>query len=590
MRLLSLHIENFGKLHDIDFSFNSSLNQILQENGWGKTTLSIFIKTMFYGMPAKTRGDDVKSIRSKYNPWQGGIYGGYIEYEIGETRFRVTRTFGKTPESDTYQLLDYSTNKVLSQEFKPLGETIFGLGEESFQLSAFFPQLNFKSLANIEMTASLTGVNKYQDDLNGIEKAIKRLKDKRLEIKRELPSKSDIEKYRFEINNIKALNDNIQTQIAENKKQSKILDEELKNYAEKIKVEEEKYSEQNKLYSEKLQIESKANSLSEQLNGLYQKHSEIQAQLIENNIALKNSKINKKFVWIDIAAVLVLLAVMLALYLTKTINLTIFISTIVTILLIGGISLFFIYYLNKRHKNEGTKYSEGESLNNNFKQNIEMLKEQIDNLKKVLSEKYNNIEMPNIKPLKELQELQNEKRIKLLQINNKIENLNNDLDTNLGRDGYLKNLLESSKTRLEDMQKRLSIIEKTIEYLLKAKDIVSSRYVGEINEDFKNILQKFDVTSERFMIDSEWNVSEQTNVGNKNYEYSSQGYQDIISFCQRISLIYKIYKEEKPFIVLDDTFVNLDDKMLGCAKEIVNQLSKDYQIIYICCNTRCSLD
>ena len=502
----------------------------------------------------------------------------------------MTRTFGKTPESDTYQLLDYSTNKVLSQEFKPLGETIFGLGEESFQLSAFFPQLNFKSLANIEMTASLTGVNKYQDDLNGIEKAIKRLKDKRLEIKRELPSKSDIEKYRFEINNIKALNDNIQTQIAENKKQSKILDEELKNYAEKIKVEEEKYSEQNKLYSEKLQIESKANSLSEQLNGLYQKHSEIQTQLIENNIALKNSKINKKFVWIDIAAVLVLLAVMLALYLTKTINLTIFISTIVTILLIGGISLFFIYYLNKRHKNEGTKYSEGESLNNNFKQNIEMLKEQIDNLKKVLSEKYNNIEMPNIKPLKELQELQNEKRIKLLEINNKIENLNNDLDTNLGRDGYLKNLLESSKTRLEDMQKRLSIIERTIEYLLKAKDIVSSRYVGEINEDFKNILQKFDVTSERFMIDSEWNVSEQTNVGNKNYEYSSQGYQDIISFCQRISLIYKIYKEEKPFIVLDDTFVNLDDKMLGCAKEIVTQLSKDYQIIYICCNTRCSLD
>lgn len=590
MRLLSLHIENFGKLHDIDFSFNSSLNQILQENGWGKTTLSIFIKTMFYGMPAKTRGDDVKSIRSKYNPWQGGIYGGYIEYEIGENRFRVTRTFGKTPESDTYQLLDYSTNKVLSQEFKPLGETIFGLGEESFQLSAFFPQLNFKSLANVEMTASLTGVNKYQDDLSGIEKAIKRLKDKKLEIKRELPSKSDIEKYRFEINNIKALNDNIQTQIAENKKQSKILDEELKNYAEQIKVEEEKYSEQNKLYSEKLQIESKANSLSEQLNGLYQKHSEIQTQLIENNVALKNSKINKKFVWIDIAAVLVLLAVMLALYLTKTINLAIFISTIIAILLIGGISLFFIYYLNKRHKNEGTKYREGESLNNNFKQNIEILKEQIDNLKKVLTEKYNNIEMPNIKPLKEIQELQNEKRIRLLEINNKIENLNNDLDTNLGRDGYLKNLLESSKTRLEDMQKRLSIIEKTIEYLLKAKDIVSSRYVGEINEDFKNILQKFDITSERFMIDSEWNVSEQTNVGNKNYEYSSQGYQDIISFCQRISLIYKIYKEEKPFIVLDDTFVNLDDKMLGCAKEIVTQLSKDYQIIYICCNTRCSLD
>ena len=204
MRLTKLHIENFGKIIQLDLDFTASLNEIMHDNGWGKSTLTVFIKSMFYGIPAKTRGDEVRSVRTKYMPWQGGVYGGFIEYELNGTIYRVTRTFGKSPEYDTFELLDYSNNSVTKDEIKSLGEQLFGIGEDSFTMTAFFPQLNFKSASNSELTANLTGVNKYQDDLANIDKAIKKLKEKRLDIKRQLPKKVEIEDKRMNLNLIKS--------------------------------------------------------------------------------------------------------------------------------------------------------------------------------------------------------------------------------------------------------------------------------------------------------------------------------------------------------------------------------------------------
>ena len=34
MKLVSLHIDNFGKFNNLDMSFNNGLNQLIEENGW----------------------------------------------------------------------------------------------------------------------------------------------------------------------------------------------------------------------------------------------------------------------------------------------------------------------------------------------------------------------------------------------------------------------------------------------------------------------------------------------------------------------------------------------------------------------------
>ena len=42
MKLISLYIDNFGKLSDYSFDFSKTLNSLYEENGWGKTTLTVF--------------------------------------------------------------------------------------------------------------------------------------------------------------------------------------------------------------------------------------------------------------------------------------------------------------------------------------------------------------------------------------------------------------------------------------------------------------------------------------------------------------------------------------------------------------------
>ena len=53
MKILRCHIENFGTLSDWDIEFQDGLTEICAPNGFGKTTLAVFIKCMFYGLSHK---------------------------------------------------------------------------------------------------------------------------------------------------------------------------------------------------------------------------------------------------------------------------------------------------------------------------------------------------------------------------------------------------------------------------------------------------------------------------------------------------------------------------------------------------------
>ena len=44
MKILSLHIDGFGKFHDRDISFEDGLNVVYGKNEAGKSTLHTFIK------------------------------------------------------------------------------------------------------------------------------------------------------------------------------------------------------------------------------------------------------------------------------------------------------------------------------------------------------------------------------------------------------------------------------------------------------------------------------------------------------------------------------------------------------------------
>ena len=80
MRLLSLHIDAFGKLSDFKLDFDAGLTEIMQENGYGKSTVAAFIKAMLYGLP-DNRKRGIANERKFYAPWSGGDFGGTLDIE-----------------------------------------------------------------------------------------------------------------------------------------------------------------------------------------------------------------------------------------------------------------------------------------------------------------------------------------------------------------------------------------------------------------------------------------------------------------------------------------------------------------------------
>ena len=68
-------------------------------------------------------------------------------------------------------------------------------------------------------------------------------------------------------------------------------------------------------------------------------------------------------------------------------------------------------------------------------------------------------------------------------------------------------------------------------------------------------------------------------------KYLSAGLRDITDLCLRFALIDAIFPNEKPTIILDDPFVNLDDKNIKGGLELLNKIANDKQIIYFVCHS-----
>ena len=140
MKLISMHIDNFGGLHNYNYKFEDGLNIILQDNGWGKTTMAAFLKAMLYGFDSKRTKNITENERRRYFPWQGGNYGGTLVFEADGVKYRLTRSFGETPRSDRTKIVNAATNTTARIDTEKIGETLFKLDSSAFQRSVFINQ------------------------------------------------------------------------------------------------------------------------------------------------------------------------------------------------------------------------------------------------------------------------------------------------------------------------------------------------------------------------------------------------------------------------------------------------------------------
>lgn len=177
MKLLTCHIENFGRLSDVTIDFTDGVNVICKENGWGKSTLGAFFKAMFYGFDSKKERNAIAGERKLYEPWQGGTYGGELLFETGEKRFWISRTFGKSERTDAFQLFDAETNLPDDTYSRNIGEELFGLDRASFARSIFIAQSQVLAGTTDAINAKLGNLAENTNDINNYETAAGHIRD-----------------------------------------------------------------------------------------------------------------------------------------------------------------------------------------------------------------------------------------------------------------------------------------------------------------------------------------------------------------------------------------------------------------------------
>ena len=208
MKILKIHVENYGKIKNFDKSFGGGINEVFESNGFGKTTLASFIKAMFYGLaPYRSNGKEFND-RRKFYPFDGGKFGGSLDFEFNGENYRIERFFGK--KSDLDDECKIYKNSIPTTELDPIpGLKVLGLDEESFVRTLFIDS----EIADISSTGTINGLlGEFVTDSDGVsyEDALLKLEVARKKYKAAKGNNDLISNTKAEISDLKTKIENIE--------------------------------------------------------------------------------------------------------------------------------------------------------------------------------------------------------------------------------------------------------------------------------------------------------------------------------------------------------------------------------------------
>lgn len=138
--------------------------------------------------------------------------------------------------------------------------------------------------------------------------------------------------------------------------------------------------------------------------------------------------------------------------------------------------------------------------------------------------------------------------------------------------------------KLAQYKAEFELLNLTAEFMKKADENLKVKYREPLQKSLNKYLTYIAGEKVVARIDIDLNVTIEENGEQKVTDYYSKGYQNLFEICKRFALTDVLFKAEKPFIVLDDPFYNLDESKLKSALELVKKLSDEYQIIYFVCH------
>lgn len=117
MIIKKLGIMSFGKFNNEIINFYDGINVVYGENEGGKSTIHKFIEAMFFGFFKDQKSKKIYSDDySKYLPFAGDNYGGYIIYEQNNREIRLERNLLKG--KDRVIIYDNITGENITKNFE----------------------------------------------------------------------------------------------------------------------------------------------------------------------------------------------------------------------------------------------------------------------------------------------------------------------------------------------------------------------------------------------------------------------------------------------------------------------------------------
>ena len=149
-----------------------------------------------------------------------------------------------------------------------------------------------------------------------------------------------------------------------------------------------------------------------------------------------------------------------------------------------------------------------------------------------------------------------------------------------------------SEEQLADLRKELATLRqqydtcvRTASFLEEARSSFNSRYMNPFLRSFRRHYGMLTGESAQdLQTNADFGISVMREGLPRDPSLMSEGTRDLISLCRRMAMIDAMYPGEKPFLVLDDPFSNLDDERVKGGMRFLRDASLEYQILYLTCH------
>lgn len=635
MKINKLYINNFGKLSDYSLDFSENLTVINENNGFGKSTLCAFIKAMFYGLSTTRSKDLNENDRAKFTPWQGGAFGGSLEFSCYKGEFRIERTFGAKSSADTCVVFDLKTGKVTDEFSENIGEELFLVDVKGFERSVFVDSTLKSDKMPISVSSRLSGLVDNTDDLSDFETAhsvlVKRLRqyattgnrgivyDKKREI-------IELKQKREKALGAKEQIDDLSQKLSRLKQKKEMAETELKKVREAITQNSsfDVIKEKQKHYASLCQLAENAKvqktALEQKYGGKVPNDEDISniekcfenVQIAKTEMQNKSNSGSNAVINFIVYAVAVVLAVLGFVFNLKVVLLPIAVAVAVLNLVVD---------LCLKSKKKSAESQKEQNLNDS----LEALEKTLSQFSLEMSDDYSSVisalrsdllefnianknyneattkaaeyyEQENLGQAGENMPKLDTEELKVTE--NKLTQTLDETSADVLRISSEIDRLELAVDSLADVEYNLEIamneyslavenynaINAGIEILTKAKENLSSKYKYKIEKEFSKTIDF--LSSGRIsdvLMSSDLDVSVRESGMSRELESFSTGTKALVEIALRLSLVESLFENEKSFIILDDTFVHLDDEIFKSVSEKIKELSQNTQIIYLTC-------